>query len=193
MARPANKDPLDKFRWKVSISGFSSRLGFYSCETPSVRINTQDYAEGGMHLFPKKIVDSAEYTPVAFSRGVLAGDVDFLAWMSSVIASTTGQSYKTQQAANNTLADQAIALTDGKYRRTVVIEHLDRVGRVAKKYTLYNAFPIEYKPASDFVSDQDDAVSVERIVLTYESFEVEDFTNSRSILQVGSQAIRNLF
>jgi hypothetical protein len=63
-----------------------------------------------------------------------------------------------------------------EYRKTVIISHLDRAGRPVKVYTLYNAFPIEYKPASDFSADTDDTLSMEKLVLTYESFDVESIT-----------------
>ena len=53
MARISTKDPLDKFRWSVEIEGFD-RLGFASCETPSMTISTNKYHEGGNHLFPKR-------------------------------------------------------------------------------------------------------------------------------------------
>jgi hypothetical protein len=48
MARPSTKDPLDKFRWSVEIDGFT-RLGFASCETPSVSFNINKYPEGGKY------------------------------------------------------------------------------------------------------------------------------------------------
>lgn len=167
MARPSTKDPLDKFRWSVEIDGFD-RLGFASCETPSVALNVTKYAEGGNHLFPKNIVDSVEYRPVTLQRGVTS-DLNFDKWIKSYFNFIRG----------------SVKLPDGvsgperlptDYRKTVIIKHLDRAGRAVKTYTLYNAFPIEYKPASDFSSDTDDTLSMERLVLTYESFEVTSIT-----------------
>jgi phage tail-like protein len=152
MARVASKDPLDKYRWAVSIDGFT-KLGFTACETPSITINTKSYPEGGNHLYPRKIVDGAEYTPVIFTRGVTK-DKSFHDWISQVL-----EAYKLDKNVND-------------YRRQVTIHHLDRQGRIVKSYVLYNAFPIEYKPASDFASDADDTLSLEKLVLTYESFEV---------------------
>lgn len=168
MARPASRDPLDKFRWAVTIDGFN-RLGFTSCETPSYAINTQKYAEGGAHLFPKQIVDSIEYRPVTLQRGVTS-DFDFHKWAIQTFelqTNITDKDYKRDPSVSN-----GPQLPPLGYRRTVIIDHLDRAGRVVKRYILYNCFPVEYKPASDFASDGDDLISMEKLVLAYESFEV---------------------
>lgn len=179
MARVGSKDPLDKFRWAVSIDGFS-RLGFSSCDVPSVTINTKSYAEGGAHLYPRKIVDSVEYSPVTFTRGVTT-DKSFHDWIKQVFELIKGMSeaeikllQQNSQANASQAYDQAAPV---EYRRKVTIHHLDRQSRIVKTYVLHNAFPIEYKPASDFAADGDDLMSMEKLVLTYESFEV--ITNSR--------------
>lgn len=165
MARPSNKDPLDRFRWSVEIDGFT-RLGFSSCETPSVAINVNKYAEGGNHLFPKNIVDSVEYRPVTLQRGVTS-DLNFHKWAKAYFDFIRGYKDSTSPT------DLQIPT---EYRKDVIIKHLDRAGRAVKVYTLYNAFPIEYKPASDFSSDTDDTLSMEKLVLTYESFTVKSIT-----------------
>lgn len=162
MARPGKNDPLDKFRWAVSIDGFS-KFGFTTCDVPSVSINTKSYSEGGSHLFPRKIVDSVEYSPVTFTRGVTT-DKSFHNWIMLVFKKLDLNISPSQD-----------------YRRKVTIHHLDRQSRVIKTYVLHNAFPIEYKPASDFASDGDDTLSMEKLVLTYESFEViTNNANSKS-------------
>lgn len=158
MARTGAKDPLDKFRWAVSIDGFG-KLGFTSCDVPSVSINTKSYPEGGAHLFPRKIVDSVEYSPVTLTRGVTT-DKSFHLWALQIF-----------QKLDLNISPPI------EYRRQVKIHHLDRQSRIIKTYVLHNAFPIEYKPASDFASDGDDTLSMEKLVLTYESFEV--ITNER--------------
>lgn len=178
MARTGSKDPLDKFRWAVSIEGFQ-RLGFASCEVPSVTINTKSYPEGGAHLFPRKIIETAEYSPVTLTRGVTT-DKSFHDWMRQVFELIKGMSQdeikllQQSQISSSDAYNQAAPL---EYRREVQIHHLDRQSRIIKTYVLHNAFPIEYKPASDFAADGDDLLSMEKLVLTYESFEV--ITNTR--------------
>jgi len=173
MARSSNKDPLDKFRWKVDIDGFS-RLGFTSVQVPSVNISTNSYAEGGSHLFPKKIIDSVRYEPVILLRGVTS-DKSFNEWAKSYF--------------NLLLSPSEPAVS---YRKDVTIEHLDRAGRSVRTYTLYGAFPIEYKPASDFSSDGDDTVSIEKLTLEYESFEVKVLGQDNTIVDTISDVTKRL-
>lgn len=187
MARSSTKDPLDKYRWAVTISDSSgtetfSRLGFSSCETPSVSINTQSYSEGGSHLWPKKIIDSIEYKPVALQRGVTS-DFDFHEWAIQFM-----EIYKGQIDKNRNPEQNAFQFPED-YRRTIKIDHIDRGGRVVKSYILYKAFPIEYKPASDFSADGDDLLSMERLVLTYESFEVQGNPNSKNTNPIDARGL----
>lgn len=183
MARPSTKDPLDKFRWMVEIEGFN-RLGFVSCETPSVSITTQKYAEGGAHLFPKQIVDSVEYKPVTLQRGVTS-DLNFHNWAKAYFDYIHGKSRVETIKGSKYNPDPLnldVKIPASEYRRNVIISHLDRNNRIVKQYILYNAFPTEYKPASDFSSDADDTLSMERLVLTYESFEVRTITQDTNPL-----------
>lgn len=78
MARPSTRDPLDKFRWTVSIEGFT-KVGFTAVSTPKYTITNRKYAEGGAHLTPRKIVDTIEYKPVILTRGV-TNDTSFNKW-----------------------------------------------------------------------------------------------------------------
>ena len=171
MARPSNKGPLDRYRWSVEIDGFG-KLGFSSCETPSVALKITKYAEGANHLYPKNIVDSVEYRPVTLQRGVTS-DLDFDKWVKSYFDFLRG--FRMMEKGENWPTQQPT-----EYRKTVIIKHLDRAGRAVKVYTLYNAFPIEYKPASDFSADTDDTLSMEKLVLTYESFSVESITPNKN-------------
>ena len=190
MARPSSKDPLDKYRWAVSIDGFT-RLGFSGCETPSMSVNTNKYPEGGAHLWPRNIVDSVEYKPVTLTRGVTS-DFNFHEWATQFMELVKGS--RDQNRLNGAQGPQ---FPPGDYRRTVQIDHMDRAGRIVKSYILYNAFPIDYKPASDFAADADDGVSMERLVLAYESFEVKGNPNTASnpsdIRDLAKRLIRRAF
>lgn len=186
MARPSSKDPLDKFRWSVSIDGFT-RLGFVNCDTPSFSVNTNTYPEGGAHLTPRQIVDGISYSPITLTRGVTS-DRSFHEWAVGFF-DITGFGIRLGEAATTGAAQS-------QYRRDVEIQHLDRAGRPVKTYTLYNAFPIEYKPASNFTSDADDALSIETLVLAYEGFEVETLgqeNNPFEIKDVAKRLIRRSF
>lgn len=211
MARPSSKDPLDKFRWAVSIDGFT-RLGFTQCDVPSVSIQTKKYAEGGAHLTPRQIVDSVEYKPVSLTRGV-TGDTSFHDWAIQFMEVVKGKIQKSERpgisipvsiggfngfSGNPQFSTQPTTdiYAPLSYRRDVQIHHLNREGEVVKTYTLINAFPIEYEPASSFTSDGDDMLSMEKLVLAYESFTVESKetdNNPFDIRDVGKRLIRRLF
>lgn len=188
MARASTRDPLDKFRWAIAIrlDGQDSfqRLGFTSVETPEVNINTKSYQEGGAHLFPRQIVDSAEYKPITLRRGVTE-NVDFHKWATGYIelvrgTRADGAKEVRGDVTQGLLTTTDIPITPQAYRREVSIGHLDREGNLVKIYRLYNAFPIAYKPASDFDSAADDELSIESITLSYESFSVESLADRAS-------------
>jgi len=196
MARPSTKDPLDKFRWSVSIDGFT-RLGFATCSVPSHSIRTKSYPEGGGHLTPRQIVDSIEYKPVSLTRGVTT-DKSFLRWAEQFQdlvwgnTATAPDGEFTLGATSSNRADKSPT----EYRRDVIIKHIDRAGRTVRTYELRNAFPIEYKPASDFAADGDDTYSMETLVLAYESYKVDNIdqdSNPFSIKDISKRLIRRVF
>lgn len=191
MARSGVADILDKYRWTVDIPGFT-RMGFLQCGVPRSNITPREYAEGGAHLNPKQIVDRINYIPVTLLRGV-TNDTSFSKWASAFIdvvqneaalksaSASTKVSAILEKAATDFASGGASVVpsttaTDSfpfNYRRTVKIEHCNRAGQVEVVYTLYNAYPIAYQPASDFDAMGDDAVSVETLVLGYEGFDVK--------------------
>lgn len=202
MARPSSKDPLDKFRWAVSIDGFT-RLGFTQCDVPSVTIQTKKYPEGGAHLTPRQIVDSVEYKPVALTRGVTS-DTSFHDWAIQFMEVVKGKIQQEErpgisipiELGGGQVPPQKDVYAPLSYRRDVKIHHLNREGQVVKTYTLINAFPIEYEPASSFSSDGDDMLSMEKLVLAYESFTVESSktdNNPFDVRDVGKRLIRRSF
>lgn len=153
MARSSSVDPLLKFRWEVQIEGFE-KLGFSSFQTPSLTVSTKEYPEGGAHFFPRQIPDSISYGEVTLERGVTK-DASFASWVADLFDFTKKK------------------INPENYRREVIISHTDRTGAVVKRYRLFNAIPVEYKPASDFSADADDGVSIEKLVIKYEGFSVE--------------------
>lgn len=191
MARPSSKDPLDKFRWEIRIEGTEaggnagvdclSRAGFVSVEVPSITYSTKEYAEGGRHLNPRIIVDGASLKPITLTRGVTKNK-DFTDWAKLPMFILYGDSKVTEVGsfATYTSSPGERAPEPADYRRTVIINHLDRTGKVVKSYRLYNCIPVEFQPASDFSADADDGLSMEKLVLRYESFEVisSDTTDS---------------
>ena len=201
MARSALQDPLEKFRWIVSVSeksvGFPGNLaaltfrtGFSETTVPGFEITTKSYPEGGAHLTPRQIPDSIAYLPVTLSRG-RTNDPSFTAWATGFFDKATNNAQSPYDVfsfctitqfclctgllnagTNQAASNSNITLEDFNYRRDVRIRHTNRAGQLEVLYVLYNAFPIRYLPASDFNSLDDEGVSIETIVLGYEGFEV---------------------
>lgn len=178
MARPSSKDPLNKFLWIVSFNDSSfTRTGFASCDTPGYTITAKSYPEGGQHLFPRQIVDSIAFKPITLTRGVTSS-LDFHNWAMQAfqvargMSRDTGNTQTTFNGATGSFENSSVT-SPVSYRKDITIKHLNRRGETVKVYTLYNAFPIEYEVASSFSSDADDTLSMEKLVLVYESFSVD--------------------
>jgi phage tail-like protein len=185
MARSSGNDPLTRFSWIVSVPGFT-RAGFVSCGVPGYSITPKEYRGLGHHLNPKSIIESTTLTPVSLTRGV-TNDTSFAKWASGPwdlvqnnagTKNTSGSPFSSWEGALATASDNGAKPIPSdtaypfSYRRDVKIEHTNRAGQVIVIYTLYNAYPIEYKPASDFSSADDNEVSMESLVLSYEGFDV---------------------
>ncbi len=187
MARSGVRDPLDKFRWTVSIPGFS-KLGFLQCGTPKYNITPREYAEGGAHLNPKIIVDRMSTIPVTFTRGV-TNDTSFNKWATSCVDLV--QNNAATKASESIFGSNPIgAITTSlenngaesvpsngaypfNYRKDIKLSHVNRAGIVDVIYVLYNAVVISYQPASDFDATADDTVSIESITIAYEGFDTK--------------------
>lgn len=185
MARSSLRDPLDKFRWSVQIDGFT-KLGFEACQVPGHKLTTNKYPEGGSHLNPRTIVDGNEFKQVTLAVGVTT-DTSFAKWASGPFDLVQNNAAHNQSneafgipipPAVQQLGFGGPALVKSAnsypftYRRKVVIEHINRLGVTEVTYTLYNAFVIEYEPASDFNAKEDDDVSIAKLVLGYDGYDV---------------------
>jgi phage tail-like protein len=145
----------------------------------TVRTNT--YLEGGNHLVPKEIIDSVELKPVTLIRGVTA-DLSFHGWAKQFIEVHRGRIDQADRPSaqvpvlpgdfGGEVPVQQDIYAPLSFRKDVIISHLNREGKPVKTYTLFNAIPVEYEPASTFTSDGDDMLSMEKLTLKYESFSV---------------------
>jgi phage tail-like protein len=158
MARTGSLDPLSIFRYIVHIkidNGLVEfeRLGFESVTLPRVDIQKAQYRELGRHLSPRNITEGATFSPITLRRGKSYGQ-DFYNWMGLVYRAFYGD-----KNGNNS-----------NYRGTVVIDHMDRQGKVVKKYVILGATPITYIPSSNLESGNDNEVAIETLMLDYEGY-----------------------
>jgi len=158
MARTGSLDPLLSFRYLVHIrvdNNYASfeRLGFESVTLPRVDIQKAQYRELGRHLSPRNIVEGATFSPITLRRGKSYGQ-DFYSWIGLVYRSFYGD-----RDGNNS-----------NYRGTVVIDHMDRQGKVIKKYVILSAAPTMYTPGTSLNSMDDSEVMIETLMLDYEGY-----------------------
>lgn len=172
MARSAEFDPIDNFRFLVDILGADgqsvlSRAGFTSCTLPSEATGEITYREGQYRDTMEKSAGLTVYNNVTLTRGMTT-DQDFYTWVeahkkhaSNVRGSNGGFT------ANDTRpTDEA----SNAYRRTIRITILNRDSSPAKEYTLYNAHVASFQPG-DTLDSTSEAKIMSSIELRYEGYE----------------------
>jgi len=172
MARSAKVDPLEKFRFAVSWSNTGddesttlTRVGFHDIQMPKRSTTKISYREGIDPDISQVGAGLNTMEDVVMSRGVIIEDVnnELYKWMSAIHKPTAGHVGR-----NSLLARGQAGLN--KYKKDVTIELLDREGKVARKWVLYNAFPMHFVPGSDLNAGEDGEKSMEALTLAYEDF-----------------------
>jgi len=177
MARSSKVDPLEKFRFAISWSSSGDsektalvRLGFHDVQMPKRATTKISYREGIDPDINQLAPGLSTMEDVVMSRGVIIEDAndEFYKWMSAVHNPTTG--HVGREALSARPANAAAA----NYRKDVTIQMLDREGNVARQWTLYNAWPSNFVPASDLNAGEDGDKAMEQLTLSYEDFKEED-------------------
>jgi len=191
MARPANADPLEKFRFRVTVIALDlsadaaittlanlapggtvvnnlaviTRAGFSKiAPLPKAEVKAMTYRENLDNLRSIKVPGLATYNDVTLSRGVTANR-DLYDWYRLV-----NEEIALLNVANEFSRDQnLITAQSDNYRKDVVIEVLDREGEPVKAWYLFNAWPTSYTPGSS-LDAADESKLVEELTLTYENF-----------------------
>lgn len=139
MARTASLDPLQKFRFRVTIPGLPSEMGFSTVSGLSKEVGVSEYAEGG-YEYAHKLPGKPKVGEVTCERGAYAD-----ASMEELIKNT---------------------LTNPDFRSTIIIEHLDRFGNTSRTYKLAEAWVSKWE-SSDLDASSDD-VAIEKITIQFE-------------------------
>ncbi len=172
MARSASVDPLERFRFEVSWSADGDsegtalvRLGFHDIQMPKRSTTKISYREGIDPDINQLAAGLSTMEDIVMSRGVIITDEngEFYKWMSSIHRPTAGH------VGRNALSARGKAALN-KYKKEVVIKLLDREGGVARQWVLYNAFPMNFVPASDLNAGEDGDKAMEQLTLAYEDF-----------------------
>lgn len=140
-ARTTSADPLQKFKFRLTIPGLPSGIGFQKVSGLTQEVGVTEYDEGG-YSYTHKLPGRPKVGEVTAERGSYA-DKSF------------------QNLLKNTL-------TNPNLRNTVIIEQLDRYGATARTYKLAEAWVSKWE-GSDFDASSDD-VAIEKLTIQFEYF-----------------------
>lgn len=190
MARSSSVDPLEKFRFRLTVIAVSpsltgavetigslsgqgtiaknfavlSRVGFSEIDLPRTTISEIPYRENIDGYRFTKIPGLVRYDPITLKRGVTKSR-DLHDWMRLVndeLALLTTANELTNDIKKGPKQSE-------NFRKDVVIEVLDREGVAIKGWYLFNAWPTSYKPGDNLDSQSEEKL-IEEITLTYELF-----------------------
>lgn len=190
MARSSKVDPVERFRFRVtvvavdpsltgvvetiaSVAGNNtlkktfailSRSGFNEITLPKANVSEMPYRENIDNLRFSKIPGLVKYDPITLRRGVTINRdlYDWYRLINEEIALLSAAQELNQNA-------KFIPRQSENYRKDIVIEVLDRSGKAIKGWYLLNAWPVSYKPGNDLNASADEKL-IEEMTLTYELF-----------------------
>lgn len=178
MARSSARDPLERFRFLVewtdegsdgseATSVASTRAGFHDIQVPKRSTTKIMYREGNDPDINMVSAGLSSFEDIVLSRGLLKLGTEqaneFYKWMSAVHKPVAGHP--------GVDADREEDAASETYRKDVTVSMLDRTGAVAKRWRLYNAFPVNFVPGSDLDASEDGDKSLEQLTLAYEDFQ----------------------
>jgi phage tail-like protein len=138
-----------KFSFLVEIAGVASAK-FQKAGPLKMTIANIKQSEGGA-LTPEKQPGMVEYDDITLERGATS-DLDFWNWVKQVanVGANTG-------------------VLNDIYKRTIDLVQLERDGTELQRWTLHDAWPVEFQPG-DWDNSANENV-IEMVKLTYKYFE----------------------
>jgi phage tail-like protein len=171
---------LEKFRFAITWGTDQEatalvRLGFHDMQMPKRATNKVSYREGIDPDVNQLAPGLSTMEDVVMSRGTIIKDTngEFYKWISAVHNPTAGH------VGREALGARASNAASHKFRKDVTIQMLDREGQVARKWTLYNAWPSNFVPGSDLNAGEDGEKSMEQLTLSYEDFKEIDVVSGQ--------------
>lgn len=140
-ARTASEDPLQKFKFRVSIPGVPGTIGFQTVSGLSEETEVVEYIESGFE-HTHKLPGKHSVGELSLERGMFSD-----ASMQDVYHD---------------------ALSNPDFRNTIIIQLLDRFGEAKRTWKLAEAWVSAWE-GSDLDADSSD-VAIETITIQYEYF-----------------------
>lgn len=141
MARTYANDPLQMFKFRVSMPGLPAGMGFQKVSGLTREIGVVEYDEGG-YSHTHKLTGKEQGGEVTLEKGMFANtDLEEI--------------YKR-------------SLNRPDYRTTVIIEQLDKFGKVARSWTLAEAWVSKWEGSELDATSED--VAIESITIQFEYY-----------------------
>lgn len=140
-ARTTSVDPLQKFKFRLTIPGLPSGIGFQKVSGLSHEVGVTEYDEAGFD-YTHKLPGRAKVGEVTAERGSYA------------------------DTAFHDLFKQT--LTNSSMRNTIIFEQLNRFGETVRTYKLAEAWVSKWE-GSDADAGSDD-VAIEKLTIQFEYF-----------------------
>jgi len=204
MARTANDDPLDKFRFKIfetspttNASGVivkakdaegnelptdtapvsTALAGFHDFQLPKSNTNKITYREGDNPNISSISPGLTSFEDVTLSKGISSSKYTwFYDWANSVHSGRD-----TTSTFNYTIVNSSFE-PNAEVRKHLDVVMMDRTGKAVRRWRLFNCFPVNFVPGSDLNATEDGEKSMESLTICYESF--------REINTDGSEALK---
>ncbi len=141
MGRTVSNDPLQKYKYRVSVPGLPSGMGFTKVSGLKREVNTVTYEEGG-YSHTRKLSGKETVDPITLERGAFSGK-------------ELQDLYKK-------------ILSNPDFRTTATIESLDKFGNPQRSWTLAEAWVKSW--SIDDLDSTSDGVLLERIVIEFEHY-----------------------
>lgn len=170
MARSRVLDMMQNFSfWVFDASGpsgdallsvFDPALGFSAISAPEISVETKDIQPGNWE-YKRRVVKSAEASPVSFSRGVRFYDSDFYNWITGAIVGR--QPIRRTLVVVHFLGFRPLAqATNQNMSFPDTASFQSGVRTPGRGWILYDCLPTRYKSGSDFDASSSD-VSIQEL------------------------------
>ena len=137
-ARTSSEDPLQKFKFRVTIPGIPYQIGFQKVSGLSKEVNVVEYDESAFE-YTHKLPGKTKFGEVTMERGMFS---------------------------NSSMRDQMKVIQNPDYRTTMIVQLMDRFGNVQRTWKLAEAWISKWE-GSDLDATSDD-VAIETITVQYE-------------------------
>jgi phage tail-like protein len=137
-------DPQVGFRFTVEIAGIQEAV-FTECSGFEVKIDVEEYKEGGQNDFVHKIPGRQSYTNVTLKRGMV-NSIELWEWLQRLVA---------KKAKREEKKNISVVLYNGK-------------GEEQLRWNLTAAYPIKW--TSPTMQSEQSAIMIESLELAYQEF-----------------------